>query len=193
MNHKRYRRGFTIVELIVVIVVIAILATITAVIYTQTQKQARDAKIRDGASKVADALGVWSASRNGNFPNGGSGSTQGVAGDNCQDGANGFFATGVYTCTIEDALVGAKLLPLGFSSSLPPNPNYGTTSAQNLSVMVYKCPNDRKAIVYYAMEDPTDADKANFNKVMTKCGLNVSDTIGPRDSWGMRNAILVEY
>lgn len=50
------RRGFTIVELLIVIVLIGILATITVVAYNGIQERAKDAKYHQGAKDLGVAL-----------------------------------------------------------------------------------------------------------------------------------------
>lgn len=64
---SRSRRGFTIVELLVVIVVIGILATITVVAYNGTQARARDATRIDRLTTIAQALDMYYGD-NGRYP-----------------------------------------------------------------------------------------------------------------------------
>ena len=55
------KRGFTIVELIIVVIVIAILATIITVGYTTVQKNALTAVYADEATKLSDQFSLISA------------------------------------------------------------------------------------------------------------------------------------
>ena len=61
------RRGFTIVELLIVIVVIAILATIGMVVYSGVTKRARQASAESEASQLDTELALYNA-ENGDYP-----------------------------------------------------------------------------------------------------------------------------
>lgn len=50
------RKGFTVVELLIVIVVIGVLATLTIIAYSGVQQQTRDAKIKQDISKIVMAV-----------------------------------------------------------------------------------------------------------------------------------------
>lgn len=196
MKLRTSRPGFTIVELVVVIVIIAILAVVTAVLYNSAQKQSRDVALADAADKVADAIQLYTQ-RNGAWPVGGSGSAVAAGASGCTDGRDGWFASGTYTCSIEDTLVKSGYLPSGFSASLPINTEYGKTS--KYSLMVYKIgagnltTGTNKGMVFYSMEDYTADDTTHFNTEMQKCGLNPAGTISQRDNYKMRNGICILY
>lgn len=61
------RKGFTIVELLIVIVVIAILAAITIVAYNGVQARARDAQRKEDIATIAKAFELYYA-QNGTYP-----------------------------------------------------------------------------------------------------------------------------
>jgi len=190
---KRRSRGFTIVELLVVIITIGILATIGIVSYRGAQDRARDAKIRDGADKITDAIQLFVVNK-GHFPLGGWGSTTAIgAGSECVDGGAGWFGSGIYTCTVEDTLVASGFLPSGFSATLPQMPGY-TSGTSSRAIMVYVANGStRIAMVYYYLINPTSADTTHFNAELTKCGYDPAAVIGPRDSYGMRNGVCIQY
>ena len=66
------KKGFTIVELLVVIVVIGILASITVFAYNGIQAKARDSTRLEHLQKIADAIKLY-RTKNGNDIQGGSG------------------------------------------------------------------------------------------------------------------------
>lgn len=186
----RYRwelqRGFTIVELLIVIVVIGILATVTIVSYVGVQDRAKDASMRVAANEVEDALQQWGLDR-GDSIKGGWGSTTAAGASGCSDGLNGFFDSGAYTCTVEDALVSARLLPLGFSSKLPDNP---VASSGGWTMMIYYCPNYEVGsyALYWNLRQPNTQDSDSIDDTLAACGHSA----GLRDNYGMRAAKIIE-
>jgi len=62
------KRGFTIVELLIVIVVIGILAAITIVAYNGIQKRAQVASAQTGTNQAAKKIAAYSATNNDMFP-----------------------------------------------------------------------------------------------------------------------------
>lgn len=67
MKHKRYRSGFTIVEVLIVCVVLAIVASITIFAYTGQQKLSRDDKRINDIKALAHELDNY-YDKNGNYP-----------------------------------------------------------------------------------------------------------------------------
>lgn len=65
--HSTSRRGFTIVELLIVIVVVAILAAITSVAYNGVQARARDAARIQKLTAIAKAIEMYYVD-NGRYP-----------------------------------------------------------------------------------------------------------------------------
>ncbi len=61
------KKGFTIVELLIVIVVIAVLAAITVVAYNGTQMRARDSDRASDMKALASAIELYKVD-NGNYP-----------------------------------------------------------------------------------------------------------------------------
>ena len=66
-DNQTYKKGFTIVELLVVIVVIAILATITIMAYTGIQQRARVAAMSSDLNSVQNIFGLWNVDYS-NYP-----------------------------------------------------------------------------------------------------------------------------
>jgi len=62
-----YKRGFTLVELMIVITIMAILATIAVMSFSRVQKQARDIKRKAEVKTIRDALQGYYVER-GSFP-----------------------------------------------------------------------------------------------------------------------------
>lgn len=102
------KRGFTIVELLIVIVVIAILASITIIAYNGTQQRARDAQRASDIAMLTKALELFYID-NGRYPQiSGSGSTTinngwSTTADSSWSNAN--TQTGVFYSSLTAALV----------------------------------------------------------------------------------------
>ena len=163
----KYKRGFTIVELLIVIVVIAILAAITIVAYNGIQARATDAKMRTAATQVEQAVRLYYIDT-GKQPYSGSGTTAAVANGVCPGatGTGGWFSTGKYNCTLEDLLVSTGYLPANFTSTLPVNQPHGYTSSYVF--MFYSCGANKFALEYY-LEAPTDEDTNGHAQMRSDC------------------------
>lgn len=179
---NRIKRGFTVVELLIVVVVIAILTTIVAIMYKTAQPQASDVQMRDALDKFADSMQLWGASRPSQLINGGfnSGATYDSATQNCtnpgivvtrwQDAGMSAIDGANYRCTIGDVLVNTGYLPSDFFTKLPKNPKYPTSSLQH--IMTYKCTSDatgRTYVVMASLESPTTDDDTEFASIYTSC------------------------
>ena len=180
---RRMTAGFTLVEILIVIVVISILASITIVSYNGVQSRSRDTKIRVAAKQIQGALEVF-ISQNGRIPKGGSGSTQALTNNECSDGVNGWFGKGTYTCTVEESLVAANLIPSNLISDLPPNKVSGNLA--NRVFMLYSCGSSQSILLWY-LESPTADDIASYDNSYAVC---------PGTDWrglyGMRAATLID-
>lgn len=179
-------RGFTIVELLIVVVVIAILAAITIVAYNGIQDRAQDSRMKTAAGQVEKAIRLWGLD-NGAIMKGGWGSTTAAVDGKCSDGSGGFFGSTTYTCTVEDALVSANLLPKGFSTKLPANKYYSPPTGGRLSMMVYACGTGRYAL-YWTLRIPTADDTANLTSIISTC----SNYAGIQTTYGMQAAKIID-
>lgn len=200
------RAGFTIVELLIVIVVLAIIAGISTMGYGAMQARGRDAKVRDGASKIAEAIELWSLKGNMLLRDAkaGSGSTMpteirnGVTVCNQSSSATsqGWFgepaSVSNYNCGIVRVLTESGMLPNKFLDGIPRNTRYSSWTSQ-YTYMAYACPAAPHLIILmYSLESPTSRDDTNFNKVvMTQCGQSQSARDTYYNNYGMRGAILI--
>ena len=193
------RRGFTVVELLVIIIVIGLLASIVLVSYNSTQRQARDAQIRDAASKIAESIELLSikqgltptTSRSGSGSSGSITVVNGVS--QCANGSgNGWFGKGSYTCTMEDVLVANGYIESTYISSLPGNTRYSGNPTR-YSFMIYRC-NASGATgdfaLLYTLEQPDPSDTTGYDSVYDDCqpGPTKSTFAG----YGMRGAKYID-
>lgn len=83
------RKGFTVVELLIVIVIIGILATLTIISYSGVREDARNAKILSDINQVNKLIGIYYA-KNGSYPATGSAmdiTNPGLNDNNCAYGS----------------------------------------------------------------------------------------------------------
>jgi type II secretion system protein G len=67
MSNKNFRRGFTLVELLIVIAIIGVLATLLMVNFVGVRQRARDAQRKSDLRQVQSALEIY-RSDNGSYP-----------------------------------------------------------------------------------------------------------------------------
>lgn len=170
-------------------VVIGILAAITVVAYNGIQARANDSRMQAAVNQIEKAMVLW-ASENGSDIKGGLNSTVASCASGCTDGLNGFFGTGAYICSAEDNFVATKLLPSGFSQTLPKNTYYATSSGGKYSLMLYSCApaGSGKWALYWTLQSPSVTDSANINSTISTC----SNAPSIRDTWGMRSAKIIQ-
>jgi len=191
MKHP-VKRGFTIVELLVVIIVIAILATLTSVLYLDAQKQARDTTIRDAADKFSQAIELMSSKTNGGaMIKGGYGSTTAATATGCADGGGGYAAAGYnaalgpssFVCTVGDAVVAGGYLQQSFFSGLPPNVGDGNTPYKDF--IIQWCSGDSKYYLFYSQESPSTDSLAAVNNVLNNVCTSQIPNVGGRNMGGV--------
>ena len=174
------RRGFTIVELLIVIVVIAILAAISVVAYNGIQQRARDNIRKQDLAQLAKALKLYSVD-NGNHVSTGSG---------CGNGGNGegWVSTPTYTKSIVACLMDGKYIdknivdPSGcVSNTTFPNCQQPTTTAY----MKLNCSSGGSEYAYLLAR--TESEAVAKPAELTSC---------PNHSWwefyGMNYAVRVD-
>ena len=175
------RRGFTVIELLVIIIVIGILAGIVLVGYGSMQLQARDAKIRDGASKISEAIELL-YTKQGLSPadtksgSGSSGTITTVNGNQQCSGGNGagWFGKPTYSCTLEEVLVANGYLASDYVASLPANTKYAHYSGNpsRYSYMIYRCLASAAAgdyMLLYTLEEPDSRDTVGYDRAYNDC------------------------
>lgn len=183
-------QAFTLVELTIAIVVIAILASITLLAYQGTTIRANDDKIRSAVVQLQKAISVWSSQTNITDIIGGAGSTTAPSASGCVDGLNGWFASGRYTCTVEDELVAEKVIPANFTVNLPKNTYYSPgTGDGRFSLMMYRCGGSGSGAyaLYWTLQNPDANESAAIDSTLATCGH--ATTI--RDTNGMRSGAII--
>lgn len=192
-HHESPRRGFTIVELLIVIVVIAILAAITLVAYNGIQTRANDTRIRDAAAKFATALQLWAIDHGSTLKGNWGSTTATLSSGNCSDGSgSGFAGSGAYQCTTEDFLRAGGYLPANFTSSLPRNTLYYNQPG-GFDLMIYGCGAPGLYALYWTLQQPTSQDTTSLNTAFNQCdGGNPASQHVARDSYGMRAARIIQ-
>ena len=183
---NKQKFGFTIVELLIVVVVIAILAAITIVSYNGIQSKANDARSRTIASQITKAVMLWNVDSS-LAPKGGWSSTVAYDGTNCSDGTGGWIFAGAYTCSLENILVGKRLIPSGLTLGAPRNTAFGTANDGRYSFMFYPCTGTDRFALYWSLQNPSNDDAANLASVEAS-----GCTSGPRTNYGMRAASLIQ-
>lgn len=185
------KKGFTIVELLIVIVVISILAAITLVAYNNIQAQARDSTIRTAAESFATAMKQYSV-RNETPKGHGYGTSTAVTDGVCTGGSTaGWAQPGTYACTIGDMLLAQGYLPANFFNDLPKNLKY---NSHRYVFMLYQCsggPANRYQL-YYSLERPTDKDVSQYMKNTQKCNIASPTTTAQYVDYGMRGSMIVD-
>ncbi len=165
------------------IVVIAILATLTIVSYNVVQTRSKDTKIRTAAEQIQSALDTY-VSQKGRAPRGGWGSNAALNNGDCTSGSSGWFAKGLYVCTVEEVLVAADLIPSSLITSLPPNKAYGNNATTVF--MLYTCGSSKIRLMWY-LESPSAEDVASYDADQTMCGGQDYRTV-----YGMRASATID-
>lgn len=195
------RRGFTVIELMVVIVVIGLLAGMVLFAYRGARDNSRDTARRAAVDQLVSAIDALKIKYPDQQINTGGYRGTPTAADAL--GANGlcpYASSGWvhhaghahYPCSIGDSLIANDLLRPEFFTTLPPNEVFATTDGRSAAMMIYKCnydAADRTYLLYYYVKQPTAEETAEFQRLRqaTSC-----DTVYPSDTeinhYGMRAA-----
>lgn len=162
---RQLRRGFTLVELLIVIVVIAILAAITIVAYNGVQSRSRASSVQASVSQAVTKLGLYYVDNN-SYPS--DLSTAGLSnltsGSNvatyvpytsannrsgyCIEVANGsinYYASDVLTSpqvgSCDNGTVNGTVCPAGYIA-VPPNTSLNPSEPNGFCVMKYEAKNN---------------------------------------------------
>ena len=82
--HTMKKKGFTLVELLIVIAIIALLATLAIISFTTAQRKSRDAKRKEDISQIQKALEIYYF-ENGEYPPSGGAATPSANWSNSSD------------------------------------------------------------------------------------------------------------
>jgi prepilin-type N-terminal cleavage/methylation domain-containing protein len=165
------RRGFTIVELLIVVVVIGILASISIVAYTGAQAQSRDTQRKADVTRIADALSLYATDNGNNFLEGGSG---------CASGGNGngwfSYSGGTYPKSLSDCLKDAGYLKGGAQDPVT-GPNGTSTPSAGYAYMKYTCTisGEKHTYIYAKLETGPNGSTNPINDAGV-CNHTVIDT-----------------
>ncbi len=193
MHKFSLKRGFTLIELMIVIVVIAILATITAVSYSNVQARARDAARMEDINHIADALKLYGV-KHGNLIGVGSG---------CGSSGNGYgwfnrgssidpnppdasYPRAIVDCLADDGIIRVDTVdPTGTYS-------FGAANqAGHYTYMKYNCVQStapKVAYVFIKLETQDPEDRMDPNAICD--GTNAS-VISAYNNYGMNYYIKV--
>ncbi|OYX37172.1 hypothetical protein B7Z00_03795 [Candidatus Saccharibacteria bacterium 32-50-10] len=204
------KRGFTVVELMVVVAVIVVLATVVAVGYQVARDNSRDSTRRAAAQQVEQAINTLRLHRDSRLLMGGYGSTLTAdASGFCQHSstyaytsstaANWVFYSGTdttnYGCTTGSMLLGTKVLSSDFVDRLPENEEYTVAARKKDAAMViYRCDttNTRWMLFYYVRNQTSD-EAASMTSALNDCP-SISSTVHSQlvNTLKMRGAIEIK-
>lgn len=192
------KRGFTVVEIVVVILVIGLLVGITAVVYRSARDESVDTARRAAAQQVVAAMEALKFQKN-EIKVGGANSNASLTIDAngvCRYDGQGWLyrTTGSYPCTMGEMLLKAGLLLADFFEIIPPNNGSiaGDDNRRESAMMLYRCnTSQRTYLLYYYLQNPTQEETDNLANLRSSCpNNNFSDTLVER--YAMRAAVEVK-
>ncbi len=164
------RRGFTVIELMVVIVVIGVLAGVAYVAYRGARDVSRDTARRSSVQQVISAIEALKLKTDvvhtgGHNPGGAGYTAEGL----CQYSSFGWLyelPTRVeYKCNMGEQLMRTGLLANGFFDNMPLNDEYMDGKRPFASMMLQRCNvAENSYLLYYYLKKPTAEDRNNMLK-----------------------------
>lgn len=151
---RNIKKGFTIVELLIVIVVIAILATLTVVAYNGIQKRGRTSAGAANANMIAKKAELFN-SVNAAYPS----YCQFTTNTLVPTGSTPATGTGPGTCVAGGAAVSTEV-KLDNVNMLTPAAMTGTISANGTVVQYKKCTTNGAQITYWDASVPVGVTKS---------------------------------
>ena len=187
------QRGFTVVEIMVVILVIAVLATIITFVYRDAQIEARDTARRATAQQVENAIGLLKFHTN-TIETGGWTNDTSLGPDAnglCRYSSQGwiYYDSSSYPCTMGHQLMNVKLLPKDFFETIQPNKESESPVPRQQAMMIYRCDNNNRWLLYYHLEKPSPEDTNNLTRLRSGCPNNGVSEYNLLNVYKMRGAI----
>ena len=192
------KRGFTVVELLVVIVVIALLATIVTLAYRSSVDDSRYTARRAAVQQLEAAIGNLKMQKNTINVGGYTANTSLVPDANgvCTYSAGGWIynsTASTYPCSVGKMLLLAKLVPIDFFDKVPPNEELeGATNKSEAAMMMYRCETStNRWLIYYYLKKPTQQDTDAMTSLRDSCP-NSALTAADMENYKMRAAVEIK-
>lgn len=188
------KRGFTVVELMVVLVVLVVLATLAALGYRSAQDDGRDTARRAAVQQIVQAVDTLRIRSDEPLKVGGyrtsvlNPGSDGLCPYNSttnftsSTGSNWVYYEGTstyYSCTLGKMLILTGLLPVDFFDRLPDRDDgYIKTAAmvRSTSMALYSCDaspaTSTRWILYYYLKNPTPEESASIDTLWDSCAMS---------------------
>jgi prepilin-type N-terminal cleavage/methylation domain-containing protein len=140
---KKFKKGFTLIELLVVVAIIGILSSITMASLNSARAKARDARRMSDLSQVRSALYLY-FDKYGNWMEGGSGCGYNGNGAGWFSYVGGIYPKAMSQCLVDNNFTGGEIV----------DPTGGRTSSPEtgFSYMKYYCNTPVETYIYAKLE-----------------------------------------